>query len=649
MYSKDLEEHHRKKHLDEKMFSCNQCGVVFSWRENLNKHMRMHSYVNYTCVQCGRGFMDNTSLRVHIRNHHGSEDEKNDKPYKCQVCNVSFKFDFSYEAHVKSPDHALKLQCIKAPTGKSMHAPSTTMSHNRQALLAKKTPVHQRDQLSMKPIDNCVGQASQQVQPACNILVEVVPSTSAPKDGAEVLAIGGDKHHLPVGSDVNMVKADSSEDRMPDNTNQSTGSSPANKRITRQSTAGSKPKKKQGKTVNRSPKKAAKTLRKPLRYDYVMTEEKPFQCEICMEKFRWEISLRVHMQIHDDGYEERGPRGGSLRNRKRKKGSKEPTVRGSRIIKGRADSDEEDVLHDNDYYVMEEGKRAKRKAKEKTAQEQEVFEMKKEEKKAVYMEHGKDEVSAAQVDQEEVMHRAEPAPIPPQNHETQWMTLNLADLADPADSSFQTNLNPSPESKNHVSQSEDNAACNTYNAYNMGSSDTKPPRAASSQGKLDTDDPVVVRNFNKIYRRTKWQIRPYVCRFCCRVITTKAALTMHYLMHTGRSLHSCPLCGQNFPNLQTLVLHHIDEVKNTRFCCSTCGKAFRNMRGLTKHQRFHVVVPPKRLSQGFDQYTRVINIQVVSGDDCEGSMQPILMCDKCKKGFLSKQDFVKHRKTTCII
>ena len=80
----------------EKALKCAVCNKLFSYKNDLVKHEKIHTEKPYTCDKCSKAFNDKGKLEKHMRIHTG------EKSYKCDFCNKSFSNAGSLSKHRKS-------------------------------------------------------------------------------------------------------------------------------------------------------------------------------------------------------------------------------------------------------------------------------------------------------------------------------------------------------------------------------------------------------------------------------------------------------------------------------------------------------------------------------------------------------------------
>lgn len=87
---------HMNQHTGARPFSCDQCNKTFMAKRNLYAHRKWHAGTikRYTCTVCGKSF--NHGLQVHMRTHSGH------KPYMCSECGMAFTVKSTLNKHVKS-------------------------------------------------------------------------------------------------------------------------------------------------------------------------------------------------------------------------------------------------------------------------------------------------------------------------------------------------------------------------------------------------------------------------------------------------------------------------------------------------------------------------------------------------------------------
>lgn len=82
---------HKAKHTKR---MCKECGVTIR-RDNFRKHTLIHSLGKQICDICGSEHKSFESLRTHNFHFH----KNNKKEYKCEECNLTFKYRHRWNHH----------------------------------------------------------------------------------------------------------------------------------------------------------------------------------------------------------------------------------------------------------------------------------------------------------------------------------------------------------------------------------------------------------------------------------------------------------------------------------------------------------------------------------------------------------------------
>ena len=95
-----LNKHLETVHSDTVRFLCNECGNMFAHKEILEMHIKIHEKSEFSeCAFCKK-CVPQEEMAQHVLTH--NEGGYGYKPYFCGICDRSFKFDFTYEAHLRS-------------------------------------------------------------------------------------------------------------------------------------------------------------------------------------------------------------------------------------------------------------------------------------------------------------------------------------------------------------------------------------------------------------------------------------------------------------------------------------------------------------------------------------------------------------------
>lgn len=86
-----------------------QCDTCGKWLKNelcLRKHMVQHSSIRYNCSICTYSALNRQCLQNHIKVQHSDE-----KPYKCNECDKSFKLKNTLISHMVQHTGVRKYVC----------------------------------------------------------------------------------------------------------------------------------------------------------------------------------------------------------------------------------------------------------------------------------------------------------------------------------------------------------------------------------------------------------------------------------------------------------------------------------------------------------------------------------------------------------
>ena len=109
-------------HKGDKPFPCEVCGKAFARKTNLKEHMITHSTEkNYPCDFCNKTFNKPYSKKIHMRHHLDT------KPHKCDVCGASFSQSCALVTHIRRHTGERPFACPMCP--RSFAQQSTLQTH----------------------------------------------------------------------------------------------------------------------------------------------------------------------------------------------------------------------------------------------------------------------------------------------------------------------------------------------------------------------------------------------------------------------------------------------------------------------------------------------------------------------------------------
>ena len=103
-----MQNHISRVHKGLKNFDCEQCGKLFSAKNDLIKHVRIihEKQRNFKCDQCDRTFQCKQYLKHHIESVHEGK-----RKYSCEDCGKTFAHLEGMKCHIKTVHEGIRYQC----------------------------------------------------------------------------------------------------------------------------------------------------------------------------------------------------------------------------------------------------------------------------------------------------------------------------------------------------------------------------------------------------------------------------------------------------------------------------------------------------------------------------------------------------------
>lgn len=102
---------HKVCHVGERKFECDVCFKKFMFQAILNTHKLTHVAIEFSCSECPKVFISRHGLTRHVKFKHN---EPHLKPFKCELCEKSFKENTTLKSHFRAVHLQLKpFECVR--------------------------------------------------------------------------------------------------------------------------------------------------------------------------------------------------------------------------------------------------------------------------------------------------------------------------------------------------------------------------------------------------------------------------------------------------------------------------------------------------------------------------------------------------------
>lgn len=302
-FVRELYKHYGEHHMDESALRgkksdvvdsasiCANCGAIFSGTASLRVHLwKAH---NFNVAQQRDNILENSGRSTCRESDSALADRRllatvNDKPFKCSMCNWSFKYDFSFRAHLRMHEEKQRLleEMVRANCGNQSSVddvtvvdvePDTSVSASEQVslpivLLPLKRKLHNSNDAECSPRSKASIICNAKCRTSSRYL-----TTDSDADADCLKQLGSesvsDQHSVHQTSLKPVSVSGTSSELLCQSPNLSPVIADTNSFVTTQSASG----------------------------DYSPSSEEPFHfaCKLCSFKCRYDFSYIAHLNQHD--------------------------------------------------------------------------------------------------------------------------------------------------------------------------------------------------------------------------------------------------------------------------------------------------------------------------------------------------------------